>query len=90
MSSCMEGVVAVSRHLLGAMWRKPSAEFKIMAKWRNSKAAPVSKGQVRLRAVFGWNGVFPSCQVLALTDKRAKILFPCFSHIPLPSGYRSW
>jgi len=29
---CMEGVVAVSRHLLGAMWRKPSAEFKIMAK----------------------------------------------------------
>lgn len=28
----MEGVVAVSRHLLGAMWRKPSAEFKIMAK----------------------------------------------------------
>ena len=32
MCTCMEGVVAVSRHLLGAMWRKPSAEFKIMAK----------------------------------------------------------
>ena len=46
----MEGIIAVSRHHWGAVLCQPSAGLMMRA---NSKAAPVSDGQVRLRAVFG-------------------------------------
>ena len=46
----MEGTIAVGRYLLRAVLGQPSAGLMMRA---NSKAAPVSDGQVRLRAVFG-------------------------------------
>ena len=39
---------------------------RIKDKGENSKAAPVSNGQVRLRAVFVWKGVLPSCYFYGL------------------------
>ena len=77
MRPSVEGTIAVGRYLLRAVLGQSSAGLMMRA---NSKAAPVSDGQVRLRAVFGWKGVFPSCQVFGLTDKRAKILCLCFFH----------
>lgn len=87
MRPCMEGTIAVGRYLLRAVLGQSSAGLMMRA---NSKAAPVSGGQVRLRAVLGCNGVFPSCQIFRLTDKRAKILCLYFFHRQLLFECRSW
>ena len=50
MRLCLEGAIAAGRHLLGTVLCQPSAGLR---RRTNSKAAPVSDGQVRLRAVFG-------------------------------------